>query len=168
MIKCKNHNRLCVSTFAVRMSVSKPQFHQHCLQELKSRLQTATEAMASLRESVASDTKSSMGDKYETAREMAQQEQNKIGMQMAMLQQWQGIFARLQPSQTLTVAGIGALVQTNRGSFYMAAPMGKIAVEGTEIMVISPQSPAGKAMLGKQSGESFELNGTLFKIESVV
>jgi transcription elongation GreA/GreB family factor len=46
--------------------------------------------------------------------------------------------------------------------------MGKVVVEGTEIMVISPQSPAGKAMLGKQSGESFELNGTLFKIESVV
>jgi len=168
MKKCKNHNRLCLATFVVNMSITKLQIHQHCLQELKSRLQTATEAMASLRESVASDTKSSMGDKYETAREMAQQEQNKIGMQMAMLQQWQGIFARIQPAQTHTVAGIGALVQTNRGAFYLAAPMGKVVVEGTEIMVISPQSPAGKAMLGKQSGESFELNGTLFKIESVV
>jgi hypothetical protein len=150
------------------MSVTKPQIHQHCLQELKSRLQTATEAMASLRESVASDTKSSMGDKYETAREMAQQEQNKIGMQMAMLQQWQDIFARIQPTQNLTVAGIGALVHTNRGAFYLAAPMGKMVVEGKEIMVISPQSPAGKAMLGKKSGESFDLNGTLFTIEAVV
>ena len=150
------------------MPTTKPQIHQHCLQELKSRLQTATEAMASLRESVPSDTKSSMGDKYETAREMAQQEQNKIGMQMAMLQQWQGIFARLQPSQTLTIAGIGALVQTNRGSFYLAAPMGKVVVENYEIMVISPQSPAGKAMLGKGKSDSFELNGTLFSIETVV
>ena len=150
------------------MPTTKPQIHQHCLQELKSRLQTATEAMASLRESVASDTKSSMGDKYETAREMAQQEQNKIGMQMAMLQQWQGVFARIQPAQTHSIAGIGALVLTNRGAFYLAAPMGKVVVDNNEIMVISPQSPAGKAMLGKQSGESFELNGTLFKIESVV
>lgn len=149
------------------MSLSKKEIHQHCLQELKSRLQTATEAMASLRESVASDTKSSMGDKYETAREMAQQEQNKIGMQMAMLQQWQGIFAQIQPTQTHSVAGIGALVLTNRGVFYLAAPMGKVVVDDNEIMVISPQSPAGKAMLGKKSGDSFELNGTLFFIQSV-
>ncbi len=150
------------------MSLTKKEIHQYCLQELKSRLQTATEAMASLRESVASDTKSSMGDKYETAREMAQQEQNKIGMQMAMLQQWQGIFARIQTAQTHNIAGIGALVQTNRGTFYLAAPMGKIVLKGFEIMVISPQSPAGKAMLGKQNGDSFELNGTIFTIESVV
>jgi hypothetical protein len=150
------------------MPTTKPQIHQHCLQELKSRLQTATEAMASLRESVASDTKSSMGDKYETAREMAQQEQNKIGMQMAMLQQWQGVFARIQPTQTHSIAGIGALVLTNRGAFYLTAPMGKVVVDGNEIMVISPQSPAGKAMLGKKSGDSFDLNGTLFTIESVV
>jgi hypothetical protein len=150
------------------MPTTKPQIHQHCLQELKSRLQTATEAMSSLRESVASDTKSSMGDKYETAREMAQQEQNKIGMQMAMLQQWQGVFARIQPAQTHSIAGIGALVLTNRGAFYLAAPMGKVVVDGNEIMVISPQSPAGKAMLGKKSGDSFDLNGTLFTIESVV
>lgn len=146
---------------------TKPKIHQYCLEELKNRLQTANEAMASLRESVAGDTKSSMGDKYETAREMAQQEQNKIGMQISMLQQWQGIFARIQPAQTHSIAGIGALVKTNRGAFYLAAPMGKMVVDGTEIMVISPQSPAGKAMLGKQSGDSFELNGNVFQIESV-
>jgi transcription elongation GreA/GreB family factor len=112
------------------MSITKLQIHQHCLQELKSRLQTATEAMASLRESVASDTKSSMGDKYETAREMA-------------------------------------LVQTSKGTFYLAAPMGKIAVEGTEIMVISPQSPAGRAMLGKKKDEIIKINESEYRINSV-
>jgi transcription elongation GreA/GreB family factor len=49
----------------------------------------------------------------------------------------------------------------------MAAPMGKIVIENTEIMVISPQSPAGKVMLGRKTGESFILNGTAFRIESV-
>lgn len=123
--------------------------------------------MASLRESVAGDTKSSMGDKYETAREMAQQEIEKTSRQMAMLQQWQGVFAQTQPNLTLTVVGIGALIETNKGIFYMAAPMGKIVIENTEIMVISPQSPAGKVMLGRKTGESFTLNGTAFRIESV-
>jgi len=146
---------------------TKPQIHWHCMQELKNRLQNTTEAMASLRQSVASDTKSSMGDKYETAREMAQQELEKIGRQVAMLQQWQGIFARIQPGQTLAFAGIGALIQTPNGTFYLAAPMGKMVVAENEIMVISPQSPAGKAMQGKKSGDSFELNGTIFQIESV-
>jgi len=154
-------------SLSTHMLPTKSNIHEHCLKELKNRLQTANEAMASLRESVAGDTKSSMGDKYETAREMAQQEQNKIGMQISMLQQWQGIFARIQPGQTHSIAGIGALVATNRGAFYLAAPMGKVVVDGSDIMMISPQSPAGKAMLGKQSGDSFELNGNVFQIESV-
>lgn len=154
-------------SLSTHMLPTKSNIHEHCLQELKNRLQSANEAMASLRESVAGDTKSSMGDKYETAREMAQQEQNKIGMQISMLQQWQGIFARIQSTQTHSIAGIGALIQTQNGTFYLAAPMGKVVVDGSDIMVISPQSPAGKAMLGKQCGDSFELNGNVFQIESV-
>lgn len=155
------------TTFAANMSPTKTVIHQHCLQELKARIQTATEAMASLRESVAADTKSSMGDKYETAREMAQQELEKISRQLAMLQQWQGIFARIKTGQPLDIAGIGALVQTNNGLFWLAAPMGKITIQNTDIMVISPQSPAGKSMLGKKVGDTFELNGTVFQILSV-
>jgi hypothetical protein len=149
------------------MSLTKTQIHEYCLQELTNRLQNAREAMAALRESVAADTKSSMGDKYETAREMAQQELEKISRQMGMLQQSLGIFNRIQSSLKLTVIGLGALIETDKGFFYMAAPLGKIVIQNQEIMVISPQSPAGKVMLGKKVGNSFELNGTVFQILSV-
>jgi hypothetical protein len=149
------------------MSLTKTQIHEYCLQELTNRLQNASEAMAALRESVATDTKSSMGDKYETAREMAQQELEKISRQMGMLQQSLGIFNRIQSSLKLTVIGLGALIETDKGFFYMAAPLGKIVIQNQEIMVISPQSPAGKVMLGKKVGNSFELNGTVFQILSV-
>jgi hypothetical protein len=149
------------------MSLTKTQIHEYCLQELTNRLQNAREAMAALRESVAADTKSSMGDKYETAREMAQQELEKISRQMGMLQQSLGIFNRIQSSLKLTVIGLGALIETDKGFFYMAAPLGKIVIQNQEIMVISPQSPAGKSMLGKKVGNSFELNGTVFQILSV-
>ncbi|NBP04919.1 MAG: hypothetical protein EBV15_01680 [Bacteroidetes bacterium] len=149
------------------MSLTKTQIHEYCLQELTNRLQNAREAMAALHESVAADTKSSMGDKYETAREMAQQELEKISRQMGMLQQSLGIFNRIQSSLKLTVIGLGALIETDKGFFYMAAPLGKIVIQNQEIMVISPQSPAGKVMLGKKVGNSFELNGTVFQILSV-
>jgi hypothetical protein len=111
------------------MSLTKTQIHEYCLQELTTRLQNASEAMAALRESVAADTKSSMGDKYETAREMAQQELEKISRQMGMLQQSLGIFNRIQSSLKLTVIGLGALIETDKGFFYMAAPLGKIVIQ---------------------------------------
>jgi hypothetical protein len=155
------------TNFAQVMSLTKSSIHKHCLQEVKSRMQSAINAMASLRESVAADTKSSMGDKYETSREMAQQELEKISRQIAMLQQWQGVFAQIQSGKLHEIAGIGALVQTNNGLFWLAAPMGKINIQNTEVMIISPQSPAGKSMIGKKSGDSFELNGNVFQILSV-
>jgi len=45
--------------------------------------------------------------------------------------------------------------------------MGKISADGKDIFAVSSQSPIGKQMLGKSSGESFNMNGTEYVITSV-
>jgi transcription elongation GreA/GreB family factor len=40
-------------------------------------------------------------------------------------------------------------------------------LDGTDIFVISAQSPIAKQMLGKQQGDSFSMNGTEYAITSV-
>jgi hypothetical protein len=149
------------------MPVTKIQIHQHCVNELNNRMKAATEALATLRESVTADTKSSMGDKYETGREMANQEMQKLQSNMHETKQSLLQLNTIDVAKTCLQASQGALVVTDKLVFYMAAPLGKVNVDGQAVMVISFQSPVGKVMLGKVAGETFALNGVEYRIDSV-
>lgn len=105
------------------------------------------------------ETKSSMGDKYETSREMVQQEINNLQTQLNQ---------NLQARQTLKLVntnahhhvGAGSLVETEKGLFYIAISLGEILSDNKKIFVISPESPLGKALTGKQKNDKIELNNT--------
>lgn len=113
------------------------------------------------------DTKSSMGDKYETTREMMQIELNKLGTQLREVQDMQLALKVIDPLKTCRVAESGALVQTNSHTFYIAAGLGKLQVNGSQVMVISKQSPMAKAMWQRQQGETFSLNGLAYQIVEI-
>jgi hypothetical protein len=144
--------------------IEKNAIHQTCVQYCTDRIDALRVEMASLRESAASDTKSSMGDKYETSREMAQIEINKLGLQLQQMNHSLLLLKSLNPQLKCTKVEAGALLHTDKQWFYLAAPLGKIAEQGTDIMVVSSQSPVGKAMLGKVEGDTFSVNGNPFKI----
>jgi predicted transcriptional regulator len=59
------------------MSDIKAKLHALCVAYVQSRMQAAEQAIAEAQQSQNDDTKSSAGDKYETGREMAQQETNR-------------------------------------------------------------------------------------------
>lgn len=103
------------------------------------------------------DTKSSMGDKYETGREMLQQEINNLQRQLneAMNQQ-----ATLQKINTDVCAKVqnGALIKTDRGLFYISASVGEIIYDNQKIMTVSSESPLAKAMASLHKGQHFSLN----------
>lgn len=145
----------------------KSAIHHACVEQCQTRIASLQADMRSLRESAASDTKSSMGDKYETAREMAQMELNKLALQLQEAQHALALFNAVQPDRVCHEAGHGALVITDRMAFYLVAALGKIRVPAGDVMAISVVSPAGKAMLGKRKGESFSVNGNPFRISVV-
>ena len=60
----------------------KQKIYQACLRSLDEKISLFESALAELRASVANETKSSAGDKYETARAMLQIEQDNIGRQL--------------------------------------------------------------------------------------
>ena len=55
----------------------KANLHALCVAYVQSRMQAAQQAIAEAQQAQNDDTKSSAGDKYETGREMAQQETNR-------------------------------------------------------------------------------------------
>ena len=136
-------------------------------QKLSEKIQTFEKLIAETRASN-NDTKSSMGDKYETGREMLQQEINNLQVQLNEVLRQQDFlktsFDKLRMTKKFDKAEKGAIVKTEKGLFFISVSLGEINFDNQKIICISPESPLAKAMNGKQKGEVFSLNNINQKI----
>lgn len=112
------------------------------------------------------ETKSSMGDKYETSREMVQQEINNLQRQLNESLNQQALIHKITIEPSLKVQN-GALVKTSKGLFYVAASVGEIVIDDQKVMTVSTESPLVKAMFGKKMGDSFTINTVGQTIENI-
>ena len=123
--------------------------------------------MVTLHESRQADTKSSAGDKHETARAMVDQELQQLNQQREKAQRNQSELQQLTDAPC-EVAARGAAVETERIIYFISISFGKLPVEGPKpVYALSPVSPAAQAMLGKRAQEAFEINGTKHVILAV-
>lgn len=149
------------------MNNTKQELHSLCLASIEQSITEVEAAIAERREAMHSETKSSMGDKYETTREMLQQD---INMSMERLSKAKQDHATLQRVDTLSsqkIVNEGSLVLTNNGNFYLSVSAGKFKVGGQLYYAISITSPIGQQLKGKQQGNEFSLNGRNYKILEV-
>ncbi len=123
----------------------------------------ALELMISDTRASNNDTKSSMGDKYETSREMVQQEINNLQIQLNENRRALNSLKLINTNLHQTI-GLGTLVELEKGFFYIAVSLGEIIFEKKKIFVISTESPLGKALFAKKSGEEISLNNITQKI----
>ena len=99
-----------------------------------------------------------MGDKYETGREMLQQEINNLQIQLNENRSHENILKSLN-SNPYKMSGLGSLVQTDAGFFYISVSAGEILHEKIKIFAVSADSPVAKEMAGIKVGEEFAVNG---------
>lgn len=139
-------------------------------QKLSGKIQNFEKLIAETRASN-NDTKSSMGDKYETGREMLQQEINNLQVQLNEVLKQQDFlktsFDKLRMTKKFDKAEKGAIVKTEKGLFFISVSLGEINFDNQKIICISPESPLAKAMNGKQKGEVFSLNNMSQKIVDI-
>jgi hypothetical protein len=147
--------------------VFKQKLFSACLAMLDERIQTLHAALNDLTEGAENDAKSSAGDKHETARAMMQLEHENLSRQLDELLKEKNELARIDIGNS-PVIHKGSLIKTNRGLLFLSVALGKVAVDGTEVIVLSPQSPLGKKLLELQAEAAVEVNGTEYKIEEVV
>ncbi|WP_312313634.1 hypothetical protein [Empedobacter brevis] len=113
-----------------------------------------------------SDTKSSMGDKYETSREMMQQEITRIQNQLNEVLVQQEFFSKIKIIENKTI-GLGSYIETSMGNFCVACSFGEIMFENKKIFILSSQTPLAKKIMGKTESDSFEMNKKTFQIFKV-
>ena len=112
------------------------------------------------------DTKSSMGDKYETGREMLQQEINRLQNQANVFIQQRDFLKKISTHENSKVE-TGTLVETDKGWFYLSVSLGEFQFEGKKIFAISPETPLAIAMLNKKVGDNIVVNQMQQKIKSI-
>ena len=112
------------------------------------------------------ETKSSMGDKFETSREMVQQEINTLQIQLNENRNARDSLKTINTNLHQTI-GLGSLVQTEKGLFYIAVSLGEIISNEKKIFVISTESPLGKALYGKKKGDKILLNNMKQTVNTV-
>jgi len=108
----------------------KTELYQLCLAFIEKRIATATEALLQAQEASNDDTKSSAGDKFETGREMAQQDINRNKQLLADAQQQKSVLLALADVVETVKVRSGNLVITNNGGFYISISAGQLQLDG--------------------------------------
>jgi hypothetical protein len=153
--------------FAPVMKDIKEQLYKMCIDFVQKRIDEAKQAIEDTRESADEETKSSAGDKYETGREMMQQETDRNQAQLNEANKLMIALSSIAYSTNYTQGGAGSLVSTDKGNFFIAISAGTLHIGPQLFYVVSPASPIGLKLNGKKEGDSFELNGRDYHIERV-
>lgn len=123
--------------------------------------------LMSLQSSLHNESKSSMGDKYETSREMISQEINKVQRQLNEWKLNHHSIGAMDFSPTTKIK-TGSLVRSDNTWYFIMVSLGKINFNAVDVYCISPVSPVGQSLIGLQTGDTFQQQGKIQWIHEIL
>jgi hypothetical protein len=142
----------------------KQKVHQQYSLLLQDKIDVFKDMIVALTEDSKNDAKGSAGDKHETALSMMHLEQEKLNRKLTEFLDQKAILDKMDVAQSSSKIGLGSLVETNGMLLFIATALPKITIETQTIIAVSPQSPLGNQLLGKEVGYSFEIHGTTYLV----
>ncbi len=144
----------------------KAQLLAECRRIVKERIERAQQELLSYTAQSNEETKSSAGDKYETTRAMIHLEKEKIATQLneslKLIKVLDMIKSKSEDS------GLGKLINTDQGIFFISASLGEVKVGENKYVAISPVAPLGKLLAAAKSGESVIFNQRKYDVLAIV
>ena len=144
------------------------ELYNQCKEFVNSKLATIEKTIKSNQEGLASETKSSAGDKHETGRAMLQLEMEKAGQQLYGVTEMKLVLERINIQEVSSVCKMGSIVKTNTINYFLAISAGKIVVENEIFYAVSAKSPIGQLLLGKKKNDTLQFNGNEYNIDIVL
>jgi transcription elongation GreA/GreB family factor len=138
-----------------------------CFLVLKEKRIRIEKELKDIIDSVNTETKSSVGDKHETARARMQAEQQRLQIQFYEIKAQSTELEKIQLLKSEAKVTSGSLVFTDSGVFFVAIALGKIQLEQEIIQVVSAKSPFVMKMIGLKVGDAFEVNGKRYCIMNI-
>ena len=138
-----------------------------CKAYIDTRIKNAEQLIADAREAISNETKSSAGDKYETTREMMQQDIDMSTMRMSDAKQQLQVLERIDALAVTDKIIPGSLVYTDKGNFYTAINAGQLKIDNVSYQTISITAQIGQAMKGLAIGKDFTFNSKQYRIDKI-
>jgi hypothetical protein len=158
-------------TIFVRMKeellVLKKTVFDSCFEQLENKKLMLKEELLSLSNSSQNESKSSMGDKYETSREMISQEMERVLKQLNLVDADLSKLTKLSTVERYTTVCEGSLLVSGKHIFFVGYGAGKLNTVNQEVFAISSDSPFAKSIVGKKEGDPFTFMNQMFKIEHI-
>ena len=145
----------------------KQKIYNHYVQLIHDKVAMLQKILNDLKESGANETKSTAGDKHETALAMLQIEQTNTRTQLQEVLNQQAALEKINPDLSADSVLNGSLIKTNRGYLFMSVALGRAVVDDVAVIALSSQSPLGKKLMGLKVGERAEINNTAYLVEGI-
>jgi hypothetical protein len=147
--------------------ICKQKIQQYFINVLLQKLQYQQQVLADLKETGTNETKSTAGDKHETALAMLQIEQANMRKQMEQTHTQIAILQKLTATNTSNTVLNGSVVKTNTIYFYISAGIGKATIDGQLVIAISPTSPLGIKLMGTTVGTQIIMQQQTYTIQAI-
>jgi len=145
----------------------KQKIYDHYLQVIQDKVAMLQKVLDDLKESGANETKSTAGDKHETALAMLQIEQANKRAQLQEVLAQKAALEKIDPTLSAVMIVNGSLIKTNRGYLFMSTALGKAMIGNIAVIALSPASPLGQKLMGLKPGNVALINGMEYHIESI-
>ena len=146
----------------------KTQILKYYNQQLQDKEDVFRDMITNLTIDAQNDAKGSAGDKHETALSMMHLEQEKLNQKLHEIQQQKVILARIDVMQKKNKIALGSVVKTNTLMLFISAALPKITLDDKVVIAVSPQSPLGSKLMGKEVGFKFEIGTSNYTILEVL
>ncbi|HKK73741.1 MAG TPA: hypothetical protein VJ953_01605 [Saprospiraceae bacterium] len=145
----------------------KEKVFRHAVDQVEERIEELEKQLDRLMESKESETKSSMGDKYETGATMIQIDEEKVREQLNRNRSVKVDLEQLILDKVYPQVNKGNLVETDKGIYFVGIGLGQIKIDGQPCFCVSTEAPVGQALLGSKVGDEINYNESKIKIEAI-
>ncbi len=145
----------------------KKSLHELCLMYVQEKIDNINSAMQSARDSANADTKSSMGDKYETTQAMMHLELENQSTQLAEANKLLKTLQLINPEEAHGQVALGALVVTNTAKYYLSVSAGKLIFDDQIYFAVSISSPIGQCLMDASPGDTIKFQNREIKILNI-
>lgn len=146
----------------------KENLHATCIDFINKNLNICNNQINKIEQALLSETKSTAGDKHETGRAMLHLEREKLGTQLNNNKKLKETLSKINLSKTSKVVCLGSIVYTSQNNYFIAISAGKLKIDSQTFYAISPNTPIGKLLLGKTSGNTITFREQQFVIHNIL
>ena len=141
---------------------------KHLMGHVDKDLEEAKARMASLKESLGAESKSSAGDKHETGRAMIHVEQERVQETVGRLEHMRGVLVqRATQGKAIQRVSPGALVETTGPWVLVGVPLGKVQLPDALVLCVGVEAPLAQQWHGAQPGDQVVLGSQQLTIQAI-